>query len=246
VFQTDAVPLVISHPISTWEVQEAAPGAATAPPAPRPSASKRFSLFKDFNVQGAGSFHDLLGEVVKNYYDVPRDIVELYISDYTEHAQLHEHAAEPSWVGPVGRRTLRVDLFPPHSAFIRLNVGVGTFVYLTNVRVKFSPTGELEGSIFKDNKYPDKVCVSVCRYGAQLEELWARKTALIEEGPKAQQKSKASAKKARQRANKKEREQQERQGGRIEGSKDEIEEETAMSKLAIEPKLNPNGMLQLL
>jgi len=182
------------------------------------------------------------------YNDVPRDIVELYISDYTENANLHEHVVgESGWAGPVGRRTLRVDLFPPHGPFTQLNVGVGTFVYLTNVRVKFSPTGELEGSIFKDNKYPDKVCVSVQRYGALLEELWTRKTALVADGPKAEQKSKAAAKKARQRANKKERAQQ---GGPAEINEEiltsiETEQETALSKLAIEPKLNQNGMLQL-
>ena len=242
--------LVVSNPTSTWEVQEAAPGAITAPSASRPSASKRFSLFKDFNIQGAGSFHDLLGEVVKIYHDTPHDIVEIYITDYTEHANLHEHVAEPSWLGPVGRRTLRVDLFPPHSAFTRLNVGPGSFVYLTNVRVKWSPTGELEGSIFQDKKYPDKVCVSVCTYGPQLEELQARKTSLHDTPHMGPQKGKSAAKKARQRANKKEREQQEQQGGRHEGSKEtpasnNTEEEAMMSKLMVEPKLNPNGMSQL-
>ena len=189
--------------------------------------------------------------MVKTYYDPRRDILELYITDYTEHTSLHEYVAEPSWVGPVGRRTLRVDLFPPHSAFSKLNVGVGTFVYLTNVRVKYSPNGELEGSIFKDSRYPDKLCVSLCKYGAQLEELQARKSSLHDSLHKEQQKSKATTRKARQRANKKEREKQEQRGGPVEGSKEtsasnKTEEEAMEGKLANEPKLNPNGMLQLL
>jgi len=126
----------------------------------------KFSMIKDIRIQGSGSFYDLVGEVVKIFYSPRNDITELYITDYTENTILRDYQPDDIDTGsqsssnfPRGCRTLRVDLFSPHSYWANQNISVGHYVSLKNVRLKWSSNQEAEGSVWKDHTYPDRLGV---------------------------------------------------------------------------------------
>lgn len=129
----------------------------------------KYSPLSGIKIEGDGSFYDLVGEVVKIFYDRgPVDVTEIYITDYTENKILRDHEpndaygyGQDKWQGPYGRRSLRVDLMAPHSHWAREHVHEGSFVLLKNVRVKWNRNGgmEAEGMIYHDQKYPNKLNV---------------------------------------------------------------------------------------
>lgn len=130
------------------------------------TSRNKFSAIKDIEIKGSGSFYDLVGEVVKLFYSVRNDITELYITDYTENSILRDQqpedfnfSSQSSSTFPLGCRTLKVDLFSPHSYWANQNISVGHYVFLKNVRVKWSSNGEAEGSVWKDGTYPDRLGV---------------------------------------------------------------------------------------
>lgn len=63
------------------------------------------------------------------------------------------------WPGPSGRHTLQVELLPPHAGYARDKVEEGAFVKLSNVRIKRSSAGKMEGNIWTDKFYPHKIQV---------------------------------------------------------------------------------------
>jgi hypothetical protein len=83
------------------------------------------------------------------------------------------------WTGPSGRHTLKVELFPPHAGFARDKVKEGDHLMLQNVRIKESNAAKMEGNLWQDRQYPDKVLVHHMRdkERPELKELLARKQA---------------------------------------------------------------------
>jgi len=61
------------------------------------------------------------------------------------------------WPGPSGRHTLQVELLPPHAGYARDKVEEGAFVKLSNVRIKQSSAGKMEGNMWTDKLYPHKI-----------------------------------------------------------------------------------------
>ena len=149
--------------------------------APRLSRDK-FSIIKDVQID---KYYDLVGQVVKIYPS--NGNVELYITDYTSNPLLYNYvwgcpaeqdvnsregdefgyaprsSVNGKWPGPFGQLTLTVTLWPDHCYFAQSNVKENHFVYLRNVRIRYSKDKKVEGSMHTDRKYPDKVDVSIIR-----------------------------------------------------------------------------------
>lgn len=132
-------------------------------------------------------FCDLIVEVIKTFPRLDGD-VELYVTDYTTNKGLFDHPSphdqekneseyrdgDPynysskattasGWPGPFGQHTLMVELRPPHAVFARHRVKEGDFIMLQNVRIKESHGEKMEGNLWQDRTYPDKVGVKLLR-----------------------------------------------------------------------------------
>lgn len=152
-------------------------------PLQRKSSSTRvradkFSMIKDVEHE---KFYDLVGQVIKIYPSY--NDVELFITDYTPNVLLHNYEwggggqgggsyregdeynylprSSKNWAGPFGKLTLMVSLMSPHSYFASSNVRENDFVFLRNVRIKQSSNRTLQGTLWQDQKYLDRVDVSV-------------------------------------------------------------------------------------
>ncbi|KAI4153452.1 MAG: hypothetical protein L6R39_001569 [Caloplaca ligustica] len=142
-------------------------------PASTPSLARRdkFALIKDVKVD---TFYDLVGQVVKVYPG--NGVVELYLTDYTSNQLLYNYewgrddpdadsedgrSTSRKWPGPLGKHTLTVSLFPPHSYFAQNHVTENRFVFLRNTRIKFSKDGKMEGSLHTDQRNSDRVDVTI-------------------------------------------------------------------------------------
>ncbi|KAL8865457.1 MAG: hypothetical protein Q9174_006875, partial [Haloplaca sp. 1 TL-2023] len=123
----------------------------------------KFSLIKDVQID---SFYDLIGQVAKIYPG--NGIVELYVTDYTTNSSLYNYEwgrddpdSGKKWSGPLGKMTLTVSLFSPHSYFAQSNVQEGQIVFLRNTRIKISKDGKLEGCLHTDQRNPDRIEISI-------------------------------------------------------------------------------------
>lgn len=152
-------------------------------PPQRQSSSARvradkFSMIKDVEHE---KFYDLVGQVIKIYPSY--NDVELFITDYTSNVLLHNYEwggggqggggyregdeynylprSRKDWPGPFGKLTLMVSLMSPHSHFASSNVRENDFVFLRNVRIKQSSNRTLQGSLWQDQKYLERIDVSV-------------------------------------------------------------------------------------
>ncbi|KAL8783859.1 MAG: hypothetical protein Q9213_004349 [Squamulea squamosa] len=154
------------NPLSTNQTQTSV-GTPSSSTVPSSSVGRRdkFALVKDVQID---TFYDLVGQVVKIYPS--NGIVELYITDYTSNTLLFnypwghdddEDSTLPKWKGPLGKHTLTVSLFSPHSYYAQNNIEVDQFVFLRNTRIKYSKDGKLEGSLHTDRNYPDRVDVTI-------------------------------------------------------------------------------------
>ncbi|KAF4551104.1 putative protection of telomeres protein [Elsinoe fawcettii] len=194
----------------------------------RPAGFK-FALIRDMQVNG---FYDMVVEIVK-IFPTSYDYLEVYVSDYTTNKQLYdyptpeEEAAEGrdgdtfnyikdmkgKWEGPWGQTVLKIEVRSPHSSFIQGNVKEHHFVKLSNVRIKLSNYSKLEGNMWPDRNWPEKISVErtnpqTSDQGQALlerrEQYWAKRKGVAEKGAKQAKKSKtkriSAAKKAQERA----------------------------------------------
>ena len=172
----------IAAPSSTIPTSTTIPNAPTQSSTVVSARREKFALIKDIQVD---NFYDLVGQVVKLFPNNGR--VELYITDYTTNSLLYNYVwdAPPEtaldgrdgdefnyapkssgtkkWIGPYGKQTLTITLWPPHSEFAEANVEGMNFVYLRNVRIKFSKDGKIEGSLHTDNRNPDRIDVQIIK-----------------------------------------------------------------------------------
>ncbi|KAK2029414.1 hypothetical protein LX32DRAFT_588689 [Colletotrichum zoysiae] len=129
------------------------------------------------------TFHDIIAQVVQDYYESDGGTIQLYVSDYTENPGFFNHTrpgqtsrssrdgdpfgytdpkGSKQWNGPFGKRTLQVTCYEPHATAIRNRVKNGSWVNLRNVQFKFGSNGaNLEGYLREDRNYPNKVRVDV-------------------------------------------------------------------------------------
>lgn len=129
----------------------------------------------------AENFYDFVVVVVKKFQS-PYGFLELYVTDYTENSQFRQYEKpadgySEDWPGPLGKFTLRIDVMAPHAGWVYQNVREDEIVFLTNVRIKTNRNGDggLEGNIFPDRVYPNRIQVREARENDPgLEELLGR------------------------------------------------------------------------
>ena len=180
-----AISLCNSQHRSTFKTIQPANGpkflVSEATPVRQLQRRDRFSLIKDVQID---MFYDLVGQVVKIYPN--NGCVELSITDYTTNQLLYNYewgvtgrgedsregdefnyisrnSNNRKWPGPFGRMTLTVTLWPPHSYFAQSDVSERDFVYLRNARIRFSKDGKIEGSMHTDQKFTDRIDVSILK-----------------------------------------------------------------------------------
>ena len=142
------------------------------------ASRQKFSLIKDLKVD---MYYDLIGEVVKMFSANGR--CELYLSDYTSNNLLYNyewgrtdgedvldgHAygqisrVSKKWQGPLGKMSLLVTLWSPHSEFAQEKVKEKDFIHLRNVHARRKDGSTLEGSLHTDRRYPDRVDVTILK-----------------------------------------------------------------------------------
>lgn len=67
-----------------------------------------------------------------------------------------------SWSGPLGKRSLQLTCWEPHSTFVREHVHKGDWVRLRNVQIRLGHNSiNIEGYIREDREYRDRVYVDV-------------------------------------------------------------------------------------
>ncbi|MCJ1333035.1 hypothetical protein MMC10_009729 [Thelotrema lepadinum] len=155
------------------------------------ATSEKFALIKDVV---RDTFHDLVGQVVKIFPS--QDRLQLYITDYTENQLLFKYSSQEEgpdqyggmsqtgkkWQGPLGKYTLLVYAFPPHSYWTCHNVNPGDFVHVRNVRVRSNRSDDrlVEGVLHGEKVNPDRVNVKIVRAqdDERVQELLSRKQQL--------------------------------------------------------------------
>lgn len=143
------------------------------------------SLIKDVVVD---KFHDLTGEVIK-MYTAGTGAVDLHITDYTRNNLLPEYLPQDAgygndkkWDGPYGKRSLKIEVYDPHATWLRDNAERGSLLRLRNVRIKIGKGALLEGNLWEDRLYPEKVCVwSLTDEDPAVQQLLGRKTGYASE-----------------------------------------------------------------
>ncbi|KAK6006348.1 hypothetical protein QM012_006758 [Aureobasidium pullulans] len=211
---------------------------ATRPAADRagrpPQTNTKFRLIQNVNYN---DYCDLAVEVVKKFPNSNGNM-ELYVTDYTANNSLYDYPApgdadadedfsrdgdyydyisnvtgkRKNWSGPSGRRTMQVELLPPHAGYARDRIREGDFVKLLNVRIKHSSAGKMEGNLWPDRQFPDKILVQPLKEVKQLrtlvdrrEDYWRDRTAEVEaknQAEKTERQEKKLAKKQRKKENK--------------------------------------------
>ena len=132
---------------------------------------EKFSLIKDLCTN---SFYDLTGLVVKLFQSGER--MELYITDYTTNSFLYNYTGgddyddgmeystrmSRQWRGPLGKATLQVTLFPPHSYWVSKHIREMQYVSVRNVHIKNNrdANGLIEGVLHEDRKNENRIDVS--------------------------------------------------------------------------------------
>lgn len=160
-------------------MQVESPNNPLHPPKP-PFARDRFGLIKDV---ACNSFYDIFVDVIK-IFPGQYDMCEVYVTDYTANPLLFNYpspdeeddgmggrdgdtygymglmpTSKRDWPGPYGSMTLKVEVKDPHASFIRNKVKEGDVVLLQNVRIKMSGQNKMEGNMWTDYSFPNKVCV---------------------------------------------------------------------------------------
>ncbi|KAF2646122.1 hypothetical protein P280DRAFT_512323 [Massarina eburnea CBS 473.64] len=213
---------------------------------------KKGACVKDLVVD---KFCDLVAEVVKTFYT--HDAMDLYVTDYTENRGLFnytdpddpENLGYPSaknWRGPYGQITIPIRLWDPHASRARQIVKEGDIVFLQNVRIKLDQDNKLEGRLHQDLRYPDKVCIMICRDPRQLAGLhenkkaWERTQARKKtDGPQNAPKKASAKASAKKKQDKKDRQRMKREQERDE-AQEKLDQELENEKKKKDTRLGLN------
>lgn len=135
----------------------------------------KFSLLKDVKPD---KFYDVMGELVKVHESM--NSVTIYLSDYTANSNFYHQTwgggagntegregdeygytkarSKPAqaWPGPFGKLAIQITVYDEHAIFIREQVKVGAWVFLSNLQVKYGNMGGcLEGYLRGDRDTHD-------------------------------------------------------------------------------------------
>jgi len=150
-------------------------------------STQKFSLIKDMI---PNKFCDMIVEVIKIFSAQGGGFVELYVSDYTEHRMLYDHptpeeiandggadgdphsylrTTKKDWPGPWGQRVLKMEVQYPHAGFVHKSVKEGDYLRIRNARAKLGQSNKLEGNLWADSRWPDRIDISLCRPSNSVE-----------------------------------------------------------------------------
>lgn len=218
--------------------------------------NRKFSLIKDLV---PNRFCDLVVEVIKVFSAQGGGFVELQVSDYTEHHMLYDHPApeeahandgadgdsynylqqpKKEWPGPYGQRVLKMEVHYPHAAFIIHQVKEGNFIHIRNARAKIGQSNKLEGNLWADSRWPDRIDVSICKPSSSVEceALVGRRTQYWAARPSNVDTNDAAGKNARKKAKAKKAKQKKQESTAL------AAKQMLGSKVAGGNVTNPNGM----
>ncbi|KAK0735527.1 hypothetical protein B0T21DRAFT_333719 [Apiosordaria backusii] len=137
----------------------------------------KFSLLQDVQ---ADKFYDIIVRVVRQAHHDYDNKATLYVSDYTENPEFHDHipqnltageggdkwgytftqpeSAAEKWIGPEGKRSLQITCWEPHAGLLRGEVKLGSWIKLRNIQIKYGHDFKyLEGFLREDQTYPDRI-----------------------------------------------------------------------------------------
>ncbi|KAF2742033.1 hypothetical protein M011DRAFT_472527 [Sporormia fimetaria CBS 119925] len=218
-----------------------------------PGMTQKWSLLQDVQ---AGRFCDAVVEVKKIWVNNNGETVDLVVTDYTTNPSFHPFDDQDSMPtrgsGPPDQSKMQLRLWDPHAAYVRKHptkIYEGSVVFLSNVHIKTSANGTLEGALHQDKRFPDKVQISTVGdgiYAWQREQLEARKREFFSTKERAQndrnampppQEEPGESKGAKRKRKKKEKEQKKKEQRALE--QEELERESEL-KEAVRAQVNPN------
>jgi len=150
-------------------------------------SNRKFSLIKDM---APNKFCDMVVEVIKIFSAQGGGFVELYLSDYTENRMLYDYPTpeevaseggadgdphsylrtnKKDWPGPWGQRVLKMEVQYPHAGFVHKSVKEGDYVHIRNARAKLGQSNKLEGNLWADSRWPDRIDISLCKPSKSVE-----------------------------------------------------------------------------
>jgi len=160
----------------------------------RKKPSLKFSLIQNCQVQ---HFYDIFAEVVK-IFPAQFGTYEVYVTDYTANELLFNYPSpdeqdddfsragdtfgympmpKREWPGPYGSMVLKIEVKEPHARVVRDIMKEGEIYFFANVRIKMSNQNKMEGNLWPDRMFPDKVQIHKAAYGDKVkaEEVRMRK-----------------------------------------------------------------------
>lgn len=224
---------VAQAPVPERPMKEVPKKLVPAEPSAASSFGPKFGLIRNV---APDRFCDVLVEVIR-MYPGQFDACELYVTDYTTNKHLFDYASpeeereqgrdgdplnyidphrerQRKWPGPYGQMALKVEVREPHASYARSKIKEGDLVVIRNMRIKTDPQTRIEGNLWPDFRYPDKVLLQVWQVKDRKEVIelldrkekyWkGRKRSLsdTEDAKKEQRKAKKRRQKERDRAQK--------------------------------------------
>ncbi|KAJ9618961.1 hypothetical protein H2203_008777 [Taxawa tesnikishii (nom. ined.)] len=171
---------VAQAPVPERPMKEVPKKLVPAEPSAASSFGPKFGLIRNV---APDRFCDVLVEVIR-MYPGQFDACELYVTDYTTNKHLFDYASpeeereqgrdgdplnyidphrerQRKWPGPYGQMALKVEVREPHASYARSKIKEGDLVVIRNMRIKTDPQTRIEGNLWPDFRYPDKVLLQV-------------------------------------------------------------------------------------
>ncbi|KAK5167815.1 uncharacterized protein LTR77_007514 [Saxophila tyrrhenica] len=194
-------------------------------------ARDKLKTISEVRATNTGSYADLCVQVVKKF-PAGNAKCDLYVTDYTENKAVFprpppeadgsserdgdqygysDDKTDRQWPGPYGYLVLKVNLQNPHAGYANRDIKEDDFVRLQNVkfRNRADHVGGLEGDMWPDHMYPEKV--SIRRVPPGTEEVkallerkkryWAHRNAKLAADEAKKNRDERSTRKSRKAAN---------------------------------------------
>lgn len=142
---------------------------------PQSRSLNKFTLIKD---AAPDKFYDVVVEIVK-IFPGQYEYAELYVTDYTVNPFLYNYPSpdenddgiskdgdvygysapmsKREWPGPYGSMTLKIEVREPHASVLHDKMKEGNLINIQNLRIKMGREGKMEGNLWPDNKFRDKI-----------------------------------------------------------------------------------------
>lgn len=141
---------------------------------------ERDCLIKDLQL---ATFADVRAQIVNIYRYPMGGQVDLKVTDYTPNESLFYYpdpekeggfVADRHWKGPYGCMTLNVTLYEKNANWASVNLSVGDYVFIRNMKVKLSNRNTLEGVVHQDRLNPNKVDIRLLNNPSDIAEIKQR------------------------------------------------------------------------